>query len=79
MNRELEVQRPYRHFKGKLYYVHNIVAHTETEELLVVYQALYPPYGMFSRTLEMFLEKVEPGREDNLTNQEFRFELYKGE
>lgn len=42
MTRKIEVQRPYRHFKGKLYYVHNIVTHTETEEVLVSYQALYP-------------------------------------
>lgn len=35
MTRKIEVQRPYRHFKGKLYYVHSIVTHTETEEKLV--------------------------------------------
>ena len=38
MTRKIETQRPYRHFKGKLYYVHNIVTHTETEEVLVSYQ-----------------------------------------
>ena len=56
MTRKIEIQRPYRHFKGKLYYVHNIVTHTETEEVLVSYQALYPPYGMFVRPLDMFME-----------------------
>lgn len=75
MNREIEIQRPYRHFKGK-FYVHHIVTHTETEEVLVSYQALYPPYGMFVRPLKMFLEIVEAGRIDNITNQEYRFELY---
>ena len=69
MTRKIETQRPYRHFKGKLYYVHNIVTHTETEEVLVSYQALYQPYGMFVRPLDMFMEEVEPGREDNITNQ----------
>ena len=64
--------------KGKLYYVHNIVTHTETEEVLVSYQALYPPYGMFVRPLDMFMEEVEDGREDNITNQKYRFELYDG-
>ncbi|MBS5787885.1 MAG: DUF1653 domain-containing protein [Clostridioides difficile] len=78
MNREIEIQRPYRHFKGKLYYVHQIVTHTETEEILVSYQALYPPYGMFVRPVEMFMEIVEPGRKDNITNQINRFELYEG-
>lgn len=78
MTRKIEIQRPYRHFKGKLYYVHNIVTHTETEEVLVSYQALYPPYGMFVRPLDMFMEEVEDGREDDITNQKYRFELYDG-
>lgn len=78
MERSIEIQRPYRHFKGKLYYIHQIVTHSETNEELVSYQALYPPYKMFVRPLEMFLEKVEENREDNITNQIYRFELYKG-
>ncbi|WP_092926118.1 DUF1653 domain-containing protein [Romboutsia hominis] len=78
MSRNIEIQRPYRHFKGKLYYVHNILEHTETGEKIVSYQALYPPYSMFARPLEMFLEKVEEGRLDNITKQKYRFELYKG-
>ena len=79
MSRTIEVQRPYRHFKGKLYYVHNIVQHTETDEMMVSYQALYPPYGMFARPLDMFAEGIDKDREDNITSQEYRFELYKGE
>ncbi|MGL5750556.1 MAG: DUF1653 domain-containing protein [Paraclostridium sp.] len=78
MDRTIEIQRPYRHFKGKLYYVHNIVMHTESGEELVSYQALYPPFGMFIRPLNMFMEKVEEGRVDNITNQVYRFELYQG-
>lgn len=78
MSRSIESQRPYRHFKGKLYYVHNITTHTENEELLVSYQALYAPYKMYCRPLKMFLEEVEENREDNITNQKFRFEIYVG-
>ena len=87
MTRKIEVQRPYRHFKGKLYYVHNIVTHTETEEVLVSYQALYPPYGMFVRPLDMFMEEVEPKEmflsevdHEKYPNvkQKYRFELYNG-
>lgn len=78
MDRTIEIQRPYRHFKGKLYYVHNIVMHTESGEELVSYQALYSPFGMFVRPLNMFMEKVEEGRVDNITNQVYRFELYQG-
>ena len=74
----IEVQRPYRHFKGKLYYDHSIVTNTETRETLVSYQALYPPYGMFVRSLDMFIEKIDENREDNITKQKYRFELYTG-
>lgn len=78
MSNEIKAQRPYRHFKGNLYYVHSIVEHSETGEELVSYQMLYPPYGMYVRPLKMFQEKVEEGREDNITNQVYRFELYTG-
>lgn len=76
--RKIQVQRPYRHFKGKLYYVHQIIEHTETGEILVSYQALYPPYGMYARPIDMFLEEIDNEREDNVTNQKYRFELYEG-
>lgn len=78
MEKKIQIQRPYRHFKGRLYYVHQVVAHSETNEELVCYQAMYPPYGMFVRPLKMFLEKVEENRKDNTTNQTYRFEIYKG-
>lgn len=78
MKRAIEIQRPYRHFKGNLYYVHSIVTNSETREKYVSYQCLYEPYGMFVRPLDMFLEEVEEGREDNITGQKYRFELYKG-
>ena len=28
--------------------------------------------------IDMFMEEVEDGREDNITNQKYRFELYDG-
>ncbi|WP_300279056.1 DUF1653 domain-containing protein [Peptacetobacter sp.] len=74
--REILTKRLYRHFKGNFYYVHDIATHTETGEELVVYQALYGDNGIFVRPLEMFIEEVELNREDNVTNQKYRFELY---
>ena len=44
MERKIEPLRPYRHFKGRLYYVHSVGEHSETGEVMVTYQALYPPY-----------------------------------
>jgi len=72
------IKRPYMHFKGGLYYVHDLVEHAETGETLVSYQALYPPYKMYVRPLEIFLDKVDLNNSDNITNQTHRFELYKG-
>lgn len=75
---KIEEKRPYRHFKGNLYYVHDIVMHTETREELVSYQALYPPYKMYVRPIQMFSEEIDINREDNIASQKYRFELYKG-
>lgn len=69
-------KRVYRHFKGKLYYVHELVTHTETREEMVSYQALYPPYGMFVRPKPMFVEEVDVNRVDNPLKQRRRFELF---
>ena len=39
--RELKINGIYRHYKGDLYYVEDIAYHSETQEKLVVYRALY--------------------------------------
>ncbi|CAD5108834.1 DUF1653 domain-containing protein [Zestomonas carbonaria] len=49
----------YRHYKGPEYRVFGTARHSETEEELVVYQALYGEYGLWVRPLGMFLETVE--------------------
>lgn len=74
--REVVVNRLYRHFKGNLYYVKDVAQHTETGEMMVVYQAMYGEYGTFVRPVDMFLEAVDPEREGNVTGQKYRFELY---
>lgn len=48
----------YRHYKGNLYEVLHIARHSETEELFVVYRALYGDYGVWIRPLSMFVECV---------------------
>ena len=49
----------YQHYKGNLYQVLHIAKHSETEEALVVYRALYQAYGVWVRPLAMFAETVE--------------------
>ena len=49
----------YRHYKNKDYRVIGVARHTETEEPLVVYQALYGERGLWVRPAVMFSETVE--------------------
>ncbi|MEJ2231196.1 MAG: DUF1653 domain-containing protein, partial [Nitrospirales bacterium] len=49
----------YRHYKGKDYQVIGVAKHSETEEDLVVYRALYGAGGLWVRPLEMFGEKIK--------------------
>lgn len=49
----------YQHYKGNKYQVLHLATHSETEEHLVVYRALYGDYGVWVRPLTMFTETVE--------------------
>ncbi|MFY8328627.1 DUF1653 domain-containing protein [Pseudoalteromonas sp. ZZD1] len=49
----------YQHYKGPQYKVLHVATHSETEEQLVIYQALYGEYGIWARPLSMFLETVK--------------------
>ncbi|MBR4329914.1 MAG: DUF1653 domain-containing protein [Candidatus Riflebacteria bacterium] len=49
----------YRHFKGNEYEVITIARHSETEEPMVVYRALYGEGGMWVRPASMWNETVE--------------------
>ena len=48
----------YRHYKGGLYEVLGVARHSETEELMVVYRALYGGRGLWVRPRAMFEESV---------------------
>ena len=63
----------WRHFKGKLYRIETVAEHTETGEMLVIYQALYGTYGMYARPLAMFLSAVDREKYPDVT-QEWRVE-----
>lgn len=49
----------YRHYKGRDYQVLEVARHSESEEELVVYRALYGDFGLWVRPLTMFTEEVE--------------------
>ena len=49
----------YEHYKGQRYEVIGLARHSETEEELVVYRALYGEHGLWVRPYAMFAEDVE--------------------
>lgn len=54
----------YRHYKGNNYQVLGTATHSESGELLVVYQPLYGEQKLWVRPYSMFVEHVEhAGRE----------------
>ena len=49
----------YSHFNGKEYEVIGIARHSETEEAMVVYRALYGDGGLWVRPADMWNETIE--------------------
>ena len=49
----------YRHFKGNEYLLLYVAKHSETEESMVVYRALYGDCDVWVRPLHMWTEQVE--------------------
>lgn len=67
-----------RHFKGNLYRIIIIARNTETKELEVVYETLYPSDDgerkVWARPYTMFGDKVDAGRYPDAV-QGYRFEI----
>lgn len=67
--RDLKIHGIYKHYKGDLYIVEDIIYHSETLEKMVEYRALYGDNKLYARPYDMFLEEV------NKNGQKYRFEL----
>jgi hypothetical protein len=63
----------YRHFKGNLYRVLMTAKHTETEESMVIYQAMYGHRQIWCRPYSDFVAKVDKTKYPN-SSQTYRFE-----
>lgn len=49
----------YRHFKGREYELLGFAWHSETQEWMVIYRALYGEGGVWVRPLSMWSESAE--------------------
>ena len=90
MKNRLEVGDVVQHFKREtltqpanlyLYKILAIAEHTESHEMLVVYQALYQDenlgvnWGYYARPYEMFMGEVDKKKYPNI-KQRYRFEKF---
>lgn len=82
MDRDLRVGDIVKHFKREwvnqetseyLYKILAFATHTENEEKLVIYQALYAPYKTCARPYDMFMSEVDREKYPE-AKQKYRFE-----
>ena len=74
MKNQLKIHGVYKHFKGGLYLVEDIIYHSETKEKMVAYRALYGDNRLWCRPYDMFLEEVDHEKYPDV-KQKYRFEL----
>ena len=72
MERIIKIGKTYKHFKGHIVNVISIAKHTETEEVLVIYEHK-GTNEIWARPYDMFNSLVDKEKYPDV-NQEYRFE-----
>jgi len=76
--RKIEIGKIYKHFKGNLYIVTDIVYDSESNndeepKQIVIYKALYGDYHSWARPYDMFNSEVDHDKYPEV-EQHYRFE-----
>ena len=71
---KIKVNRIYKHFKGDLYLVLDIAINSDTDELCVIYRALYGKGEIFVRSYKNFASEVDHIKYPNI-KQKYRYQL----
>lgn len=67
-----EIGKIYKHYKGGKYKVLTLAKHSETDEILVIYQSLH--FGsVHARPLEMWFDIITLNKDNESFDPKFRF------
>ena len=77
-NKRFKIHGVYKHFKGNLYLLQDVIYDSETEEKMVAYRALYGDYKLWCRPYDMFFSEVDHKKYPEV-EQKYRFELVEEE
>lgn len=77
-NKRFKIHGVYKHFKGNLYLLEDVIYDSETEEKMVAYRALYGDYKLWCRPYDMFFSEVDHKKYPEV-EQKYRFELVEEE